>query len=70
MVFKDEKCMLYQNLRLKWHNTPEAPLEWCNFIEWMDLGVSVYTVGDSNSFTYYKIVDNKKWIFTRLKYGF
>lgn len=69
MVFEDKGCVLFERLRHKWHNTPEAPLFWAEFIKWMDLGVTTYTISESSNFVYYTIVDEKKWILTRLKYG-
>ncbi len=73
MHYVDDNSLLYHNLQqeyTEWYqdsversllNTNKGSFE--EFIESKDLGVV------SIGFKIYKIVDNKKWLLTKLKYG-
>ena len=41
---------------------------WKDFIKSKDLGITVVNVNSEHNFTY-KIIDEKKWLFTKLKYS-
>jgi hypothetical protein len=68
-TFKCEK--IYEMFKRKWiniHSNGEESVNqlWKNYINALDLGiVSVSFYEDT-----YKIIDEKKWIFSKIKYGF
>ena len=69
MVFKDEQLKIYDALRKEWHNDMRAHAMWEDFVASKDIGVIYDTANHTNDFVDYIIVDEKKWFFTRLKYG-
>ncbi len=43
--------------------------KWIEFIENKDLGVVCIKSSDSPAFDEYEVVDEKKWLLTKIKYG-
>lgn len=66
MVFEDKSYILTNAFRSEFNKIPETTRVWYDFIFSKDLGVEyIYIV----KYPVYKVIDEKKWIFTRLKYG-
>lgn len=62
MVFKDERCTVFKKLS---NSKYISYIDWPKFVQDKDIGIvciDAYT-------HYYKIVNEKKWLISRLKYG-
>lgn len=71
MEFKDPQSKVYKIFRDEWVNSPESRMlcddtSWFNLIKNKNLGIEYIS---ARCFDCYKIVDQKKWLLTRLKYG-
>lgn len=68
MEFNDSEDTIYYYFRDYYHNLREDEYthinNWGEFIEALDIGIEFYKD------EIYKIVDKKKWLLTKIKYGF
>lgn len=74
MDFEDCNEVIYFCLRDLYHNsnfdksTPIKVNDWSKFIEYMDIGI-VCNNADYLRPSLYTIVDEKKWVLAKIKYG-
>jgi hypothetical protein len=70
MEFEDTKQAILYKFRDEFilQGTKNPLLFWVDFIKSKDLGIISNYNSDFN-FIYYTIVDEKKWLHTKLKYG-
>lgn len=61
---------VYQRFKVEWDCSKDTRnMSWEKFIKSLDLGIE-YQVKEINGWgETYKIVDEKKWLYNRLKYG-
>lgn len=77
MVFKDDQEIVWQLFKDEYHNNSPiaSKLTWFNFIKNKNLGIhffkSLHDDGSSiiPATSTYIIVNEKKWLLTKLKYG-
>ena len=62
MVFKDNDNKLFLKFQYECYHLEKPALCWADFITKKDLGIIRYK-------QYYKIIDQKKWLLAKLKYG-
>lgn len=67
MEFKDETFKIYELFWNEWSVSNYS--NWDDLIKSKDLGIIFIEVGQGLSHNY-KIVDKKKWILNKIKYGF
>lgn len=68
MEFKDSDNIIFQNLNEEFANS--KIYSWADFIEQKNIGIT-YCVDTSykNSVNIYQVVNIKKWIMSKIKYG-
>ena len=72
MVFKDDDEMVYQTFMAEYRCSPSynKGFGWKVFLENKNLGIEHHPDHyDMRGTSLYKIVDEKKWMLTRIKYG-
>jgi hypothetical protein len=72
MEFKDYQKIIYNTLKREDPENISRYVTWRCYIESKDLGIR-YTGNFSfviyNNFVDYEVVDQKKWLLTKIKYG-
>lgn len=67
MEFNDIYCMVYDTFEDEFH---KASIDWHDFVKKKDIGLH-FNMSDkyTKNGDHYTIVDSKKWLLARLKYG-
>lgn len=68
MEFKDETFKIYELFWNEWSVNNYS--NWDDLIKSKDLGIIFIEVGQGLISHNYKIVDEKKWVLNKIKYGF
>ena len=66
MEFEDKDFKIYRALQDEFHRFERDDYD--SFLAMKDIGIK-YIVKYISSFHHYEIVDNKKWILAKIKYG-